>query len=204
MLLDLLYLADSAIPIGGAAHSFGLETLVEEDRLGPANLEDFLRHHLAESGALESAYLRRAWRGEDAQALSDEFAARRVARESREATLKMGRRFSQLINAVWDREALPDALHYPVAFGLAGARLEITEQETALAYLRQSVTALVSACQRLMPLGQVEAGRILWKLRGAIAEAAEQTEIKEVGCFTPLPELASARHSLLETRLFIS
>ena len=148
--------------------------------------------------------MRRAWRGENAQQLSDEFGARRLARESREASFKMGQRFARLVVALTGMPAVPDGLAYPVAFGVAGAHLRISEDSTALAYLRQSLAGLISACQRLMPVGQVAASCMLWNLKPSIAAAARASKNREVGCFTPLAELASMRHASLETRLFIS
>jgi urease accessory protein len=207
MQLELLFLGDSALPVGGTAHSFGLEALVEDGHLHPDTVERFLRDYLSEAGLLEASFVRRAAHGQSLEQLNDEFGARRIARESRDAGLKMGRRFAQLVNALVDERAIPDGLYYPIAFGLVGARLMIPEGDLAVAYLRQSISGLVSACQRLMPLGQVEASCIIWNLRSAmekIAEDAAKLEILEVSCFTPLPELASVRHSLLETRLFIS
>ena len=210
MLLELLHIADSALPVGSAAHSYGLETLVEEGYLVPETVEAFLSDYLAEAGALEASFVRRAWQGESPQSLSDEFAARRPARECREAALKTGRRFGHLVNAFLggSKAIIPDGLYYPVAFGLAAAHLQIPESDAALAYLRQSIAGLVSACQRLMPVGQVEASCIVWNLRRAISAAASagttDSHRREVGCFTPLPDLASARHGFLETRLFIS
>jgi urease accessory protein len=200
-LLRLLQLADSALPVGSSAHSFGLETLVDQGAVDPHNLENFLRETLEESGAMDAAFVRLAWNGQDLFWLNQDYGARRPARESRDASLKMGRRFIQLVNGIVESPVLDAGLHYCIAFGAAGAALGIPADATAIAYLQQSVAGLVSAAQRLMPLGQAAAARILWTLKPAIAKAAQN---REVWCFSPFPELASMRHGSLTTRLFIS
>jgi urease accessory protein len=202
--LHLLQLADSAVPIGASAHSFGLETLAAEGSLAPDGLEDLLRDRLEENGRLEAAFVRRSWKGptsDDRRELSQDLSARTLSRESREASLKLGRRFAELVNSLAAAPVLEIDLHYCVAFGAAGAALGMEQDVVVLAYLHQSMAGLISACQRLMPLGQVAASRILWNLKPAIARAAQS---EEVWCFSPNPELASMRHGSLETRLFMS
>jgi urease accessory protein len=67
------------------------------------------------------------------------------------------------------------------------------------------MTTLVSACQRLLPLGQTQAHQILWNLKPAIIAAVERvTEPALISSFTPLLDVASARHATLYTRLFMS
>jgi urease accessory protein len=96
--------------------------------------------------------------------------------------------------------------HYCTAFGYAGRSLCVEEAVTVSVYLHQSTSALISACQRLMPLGQQRAARLLWDLKPAIAGAARASDIEPqaASSFTPLVEVASMRHVALATRLFIS
>src|SRR5579872_2025370 len=61
-MLRLLQICDSAFPIGTAAHSFGLEGIVESGALNVENLHAFLQDYLTEGGVLEAWHGRRAHR----------------------------------------------------------------------------------------------------------------------------------------------
>lgn len=204
-----MHLADSALPIGSAAHSFGLETLIAEELLTADALPAFLLNYLQETGVLEAAFCRAAYCADDDEwtALNQHLSARKSARESREASLALGRRFLQLFSVLEGIETPTGDAHYATVFGYAARRLDIAADLTAAVYLQQSVTTLVSACQRLMPLGQQRAARMLWDLKPEILKAAQASAgvgVNSVTSFSPMVEIASMRHVALETRLFIS
>ena len=225
--LQLVHLADSALPIGALAHSFGLESLTSTEILTAANLESFLRAYIEEAGLLEAVFCRHAYRlvgarGEEFPIdrwvdLNFQLSARKPAREARTGSATIGRTFLMAINSLGDYPVLRGALaaakessagpHHSLAFGLAAAILDLDENLAALSFLHQSVASLVSAGQRLLPLGQTEATRILWNLKPAMiacAEASASCSIDAAFCFLPTLDWGAMEHPALSTRLFIS
>ena len=214
-LLRLLQLADSALPVGSAAHSFGLESVVEDGLLAGGDLESFLGDYLQENGALEAGFCRSAYQlaqlsGEAFSTawldLNQRLSARKAPRESRDASLALGRRFLALASHLLpSRPAAADAeSHHVTAFGLVTALAGVGERSAVLAWLHQSITVWISAAQRLTPLGQTRASGILWSLKPLLTEIAQAPTGADADCFTPIPEIASMRHAKLTTRLFIS
>jgi len=225
--LRLLHLADSALPVGALAHSFGLETLVSAEMLEAGNLPGFLRGYLQEAGRMEAVACREAFQLAGTEhlnfptarwiELNDYLSALKPARESRTASAAIGRTFLQAAIALGDfpvlqkaREASFDSLsliHHAAAFGLVGATFAFDETRTVLAYLHQMTASLVSACQRLLPIGQNEATGMLWHLKPAIVETSilsASCTLDTVSCFMPLLDWGAMEHPALPTRLFIS
>jgi len=242
-----MHLADSALPIGALAHSFGLESLASAEILTNRNLESFLRAYIEEAGLLETVFCREAFRlvalarnptapaapvapvavPSDAgplAALLDrwvdlniQLSARKPAREARTASATIGRTFLMAVANLGEYRILRDALaaskesgagaHHSLAFGLASAILGLDESLAALSFLHQNVAGLVSACQRLLPLGQTEATRILWNLKPAMiacVESSASSSIDAAFSFLPPLDWGAMEHPALTTRLFIS
>lgn len=225
--LRLLQLADSALPIGALSHSFGLESLVASDMFRVADLPGFLYGYLEEAGMVEAVFCREAHRLVNVPGakfpmdrwlqLNELLSARKLARESREGSAALGRNFLEAVIALDKSPVLraallaatnpPTPVHHSTAFGLVSGVIGIDQDRAISAFLHQSVASMVSACQRLLPLGQTEAARILWDLKPALFEVASRSSTlsaADVCSFMPLLDCAAMEHPSLSTRLFIS
>jgi urease accessory protein len=222
--LRLLQLSDSALPVGSLAHSFGLETLVDRGFLRVEDLLNFFCGYLEEAGALEAAFCREAFRlgcsaremfpAESWAALNQRLSALKPAREARAASITLGQNFVTCVLAVEDISVVRQAvqasestsgspeIHHCTAFGLVCGALGFQEERSVAAYLHQQISSLVSACQRLLPLGQSAAARILWGLKPAILRAAERSAGGDADSL--LLDWGAMEHPALSTRLFIS
>jgi len=223
--LWLLQLADSALPIGAFAHSFGVETLVATGLLQVSDLEGFLQAWLEEAGATEAVFCRAAWqlaehknfRAKEWLQLNDRLGALKPARESRKGSCVLGKNFLRAALAVCKLERLEQAesetrkasavVHHACAFGLVSGAMHFDQDRAVPAYLHQSIVGLISACQRLMPLGQTRAQQILWDLKAAIVQTARFSAdftTEDSCCFLPMLDWGAMEHPELFTRLFIS
>jgi urease accessory protein len=223
--LTLLQFTDGLFPSGGFAHSFGLETYVQEARVGDrAGLEAFVAAHLDGSAgpadaAAAALAARRAVAGDVTGwlALDARLEAMKAVPESRAASRQMGRQTLRVAVALGDDAFLASLApavdtgltpgHHAVVFGAAVGRAGAAPEAVAAAYLHATAALLVGAGLRLLALGQVDGQRVLAAMRpriAALARAAAAAGPDDLWSFNPGLELRGLRHATLEARLFRS
>jgi urease accessory protein len=184
---------------------------VADGNLGVSALYEYCKDVLQETLLVDAVYCRQAHNHPDqVLELNDELSALRPAREMREASLALGKRFFQLLSRL-DAVELPvkpgHRVHLCLAFGCVATALGFDADRTVGAFLHQTVLMALSTAQRLLPLGQVESSMLAWDLKPEIEAAVQRSGALNPGSvtsFSHLPELAGMRHSFLSTRLFIS
>lgn len=223
--LALLQFTDGVFPSGGFAHSFGLETYVQEGTVTDrAGLEAFVVAHLEGSAgpcdaAAVAVALRLAVAGDVAgwAVLDARLEAMKCVPEARAASRQMGRQTLRVAAALEDdvvlaalARSVDDGLtpgHHAVVFGAVLGRAGVAPELAAAAYLHSTAALLVGAGLRLIALGQLDGQRVLAAMRPRIsrlAAAAATAGVEDLWSFAPGLELAGLRHAALDTRLFRS
>jgi urease accessory protein len=226
MNLRLLQIADSALPISGYTHSWGLEAAIARGLVHDAeSLERWTARWLQTSlGPLEGVLVGSANRTTQS-ALPDELLAlNRFAEVSimppsiRRASREMGEQLVALA-ATWDWSAaglLPfvearaestDGWHHSVAFGLIGALAGADEEEVLTTYLHQAALGMIGAGVRAVPLGHTHGQQVLAYLHNDIRDLARalvgrEPETAGAGC--PFYEVLCDEQTHLYARMFRS
>jgi urease accessory protein len=229
-LLTLLHLSDSALPIGGYSHSWGLETWIQKETIHDfATAEDAIKMLLANSIATQDgiacgvAY-RCCLQGDFAllEKLNQHLSAAKWPAEIYQASTRLGQRLLRLAGETnfvtslrgLDQSASIAAAKYPAeefhhstVFGWLAACAGVSETAAVSAFLQNSSNCLISSCVRLIPLGHTDGQRITVNLRPLIAQLTKESiskDIADMSAFAPLHEAACVDHESLYSRLFQS
>jgi urease accessory protein len=222
-LLQLMWLASPALPVGGFSYSEGLEAAVEaglvaDESQAAAWLRDQLDLVLARSDIAVVAKAHGAWQRSDRQAvaeLNDWFVHTRETSEGRRQAEQMGRSLVEWLKnggAATDPRlewlaGLAPAPTWPLAFALAVARTGAPLRDGLLAFAMGWAENMVQAAMKTVPLGQAAGQRVLAALvddiPAAIARAIALSDSQRQA-FTPMLAILSARHETQYSRLFRS
>jgi urease accessory protein len=220
-LLQLIWLASPALPVGGFSYSEGLETGV--DRAGVATetiardwLADQLHLSLARGDLAAIAQAIPAWRTGDlprVQQLNDWVLQTRETSELRAQAEQMGRSLLDWLrnhdgaNAAHIEACARMQPTYPVAFALAASQTEAGVRDCLLAYAFGWAENMMQAAIKSVPLGQSAGQRMLARLAHVIPAAVESAmQLPDDGrqAFSPMLAILSSQHETQYSRLFRS
>jgi urease accessory protein len=223
--LPLAQLSDSAAPTGAFAHSFGMETALEDALVtDEATCEAWMLHYIAGALTLSDALGVRL--ADEALTRGDHEAFMSVCRqlvaalapsEIRQASRTIGARMLCIAAdgfpgpAVVAYEAAirrGEVFGHPaMAMAACGHDHAAPWRATALTSLHGAVTSLVGVAVRAIPLGQNAGQRVLAHLNPALRAAvrrASGAHPDELGAASPALEIAQMRHRWQHSRMFMS
>lgn len=224
-LYDLMTWMSPSWPIGAFAHSSGLEWGVEaghvHDRATTAEwITTLIEHGPLRNDVVLFVHAWRAANGSDAirlQEVSELAAATQTSFERRLEATAQGAAFRRIALATCDDSefgallaAIEDEdLAYPVVAAVLFAAHGIDLRPGLTAWLHGAAANLVSAAQRLVPLGQTDGQKVLRALREPIFAAVEaalafpdDNPFEALGGCTVLAEIGCMAHETQYTRLF--
>jgi len=223
MNLRLLQLGDSALPIGGYSHSWGLEAAIERGVVtSPETLQAWtrrwLRHSMGPCEGIVVAAVCRAvsqkqwplvrqandllWAGLAPPTL------RHASRDMGEQLLALAEGWSWAAATVTTlRQLSAEPWHHAPVFATLAATAGSDPEVAAAVYLHQAAAGVVSAGVRAVPIGHTHGQQILTLLHDdirALAGELADSDLASAGSGCPAYEVLCHEQSQLYTRLFRS
>ncbi len=219
----ILQLCGGTFPTGGFSQSYGLETYVANGKV--QNIESFrsfLENYLMitigtfEGPAFMESYdLAQGWEEDKLLELHELLDAMKLTKENKEASNRTGKSLLRVASQMLDDKVLIDfyekygkkGLSGPIALGIVCGRLGVDKDLSLESYIFSTLNGLVQSGIKLIPLGNVEAQKLLHEMNGYInniMETTKKTKIDEICNFCPAFDIASMQHEVLPTRLYMS
>lgn len=223
--LRLLQIHDSAFPIGTYTQSYGMETYIQDDAIRTkeeliAFCTTFLHQNLVYGDAILIQEAHKAAKNRDADRLlhlENLCGAIKLAKESRDASVNLGRQFIRTVSPLvedtffddWKNRIGVNEIkgHYAILYGIYCAVNDMDAHYAVLSYLFSSVNGLVQNAVRAVPFGQNTGVQAVHQLaEEAVAAAGIVAGLTEADITNNALgiELASMKHEHLYSRLFIS
>ena len=224
-LLSLLQLSDLTLPIGGYAHSNGLETYVQQGVVkDAATASEFVTGMLSQNlQYTDAAFVSLAYNAakqndfEKIAALDDECTAVKLPREIRQASQKLGMRLIKIFQALCDNKIAlqyKTAIHqqkavghYCIAFGIYANALKIDKTEMLTGFYYNAAAGMVTNCVKLIPLGQQDGQELLFSLQPLINQLVQSSlepDIELIGLCCTGFDIRCMQHEQLYSRLYMS
>ncbi len=226
MNLRLLQIADSALPISGYTHSWGLEAAIARGLVhDPESLENWTRRWLRTclaplEGVLAAGACRYAHEGaSDEVAGLNRLAAasiipptiRRAGREMGDQLIALGTTWAWsaggLARFLPAASAIGEGWHHPVAFGLLGALAGGAPEDVLTAYLHQAALGMIGAGVRAVPVGHTHGQQILAYLHDDVAALVKlhgKSDPAAAGAGCPFYEVLCDEQTRLYSRMYRS
>jgi urease accessory protein len=216
-LVRLLQLASPALPIGGYSYSTGLESAIEAGAVHDPDaaftwIDDALTLVVGRFDAPLMVAAIQACEAEDHAALDALNSTALAARETAELRLEseqMGYSLMQWIDQVPGRgtQAVGAPIAAVIAWAIAANRLRLTASDAVIGFVWSFVENQVMVLIKTIPLGQIQAQRILHRLGpriAAVTETALQLSPNQWSNAAPGLAIASMAHETQYSRLFRS
>lgn len=221
-----MHIHDSAFPIGAYTHSFGMETYIQKEKVfNKETLLTYCRTYLHENiGFGDGIFVKEAWQSLahsssllDLYELDSFCHAQKLANESRQGSIKMGRQFLETVEPLcssallteWKKAVKEQKAygHHAISYGIYAYTQGLSLDVALSSFLYSSIASLIHNAVRAVPLGQTTGVHAIKEILSDCEQVAAliiDRTLDDVSNQAIGIELASMEHECLFSRLFIS